>query len=227
MSRDGSGKDDNHNGTIDVFIAEDKDVIRAGLRQLVSTIEGCTVVGDAVDGDSAWTRIVNLRPAVVLMKDALPGMDGITLCQRIKRELPNVGVVMMLGSPNDFWPALNARADAYFFREVPISILEPAIRTVAEGGAYLGSFVADYLLRGDGYNTLKLVAGRRTEGSDLGSLSKREHEVLGLLAEGNSNEQIANVLGLSIQTVKVHVKHILKKLKVSDRTQAVIKALKA
>jgi DNA-binding NarL/FixJ family response regulator len=214
-------------GTIQVFIAEDKDVIRAGLRQLVSSIKDCSVVGDASDGETAWKHILELKPSVVLMKDALPGLDGIALCQRIKREMPRVGVVMMLSSPNDFWPALTSKADAYFFREVPANILEPAIRTVAEGGAFLGNYVADYLLRGDGYNTLKLVAGRRMEGSDLGALSKREHEVLGLLAEGKSNEQIANVLGLSIQTVKVHVKHILKKLKVSDRTQAVIKALRA
>lgn len=214
-------------GTISVFIAEDKDVIRAGLRQLVSSIDGCHVVGDAMDGDSAWNRICELSPKVVLLKDTLPGLDGISLSQRIKRERPGVGVIMMLSSPNDFWGALTSRADAYFFREVPLSILDPAIRTVSEGGAYLGSYVAEYLLRGEGYNTLKLAANRRTDSSELSTLSKREHEVLGLLSEGKSNDQIAQSLGLSIQTVKVHVKHILKKLKVTDRTQAVIKALKA
>jgi two-component system NarL family response regulator len=214
-------------GTISVFIAEDKDVIRAGLRQLVTSIDGCEVVGDAMDGDSAWAKISSMNPQVVLTKDTLPGIDGISLCQKIKRERPHIGVILMLSSPNEFWSSLVARADAYFFREVPLNILEPAIRTVSDGGAFLGAFVADYLLRGEGYNTLRLAASRRTDSTELNALSKREHEVLGLLSEGKSNEQIAQSLGLSIQTVKVHVKHILKKLKVTDRTQAVIKALKA
>jgi DNA-binding NarL/FixJ family response regulator len=213
--------------TISVFIAEDKDVIRAGLRQLVSSIDGCHVVGDAADGETAWKRICELNPTVVMLKDNLPLMDGISLAQKIKSEKPNVGVIMMLTQPNDFWSAIGSHADAYFFREAPSAILGPAIHVVASGGAYLGTYVADYLLRGEGLQTLKLAASRRTDCTELTALSKREHEVLGLLSEGKSNEQIAQSLGLSIQTVKVHVKHILKKLKVTDRTQAVIKALKA
>jgi two-component system response regulator DegU len=220
-----------HNGTqtrtISVFVAEDKDVIRAGLKQLVQQIDGCEVVGDALDGETAYAKICECNPQVVLMKDTLPVVDGITLTQRLKRERPHIGVIMMLTHPADFWQAITAKADAYFFREVPISILDPALRTVAAGGAYLGPYVADYLLRGEGFNTLRLAASRRTESAELSTLSKREHEVLGLLSEGKSNDQIAQSLGLSIQTVKVHVKHILKKLKLTDRTQAVIKALKA
>lgn len=221
------GSSNGHNPPISVFIAEDKDVIRAGLRQLVDSIDGCRVVGDATDGESAWKAIASLEPTVVILKDDLPGLDGVGLSNRIKKEMPRCAVVMMLSTPGSFWTAIGGHADAYFFREVPLSILEPAIKTVAAGGAYLGTYVADYLLRGDGYNVLKLAASRRTDSTELNSLSRREHEVLGLLSEGMSNEQIAGSLGLSIQTVKVHVKHILKKLKVTDRTQAVIKALKS
>lgn len=211
---------------ITVFIAEDKDVVRAGLKQLVNSMEGCQVCGDAIDGASIWQTISEARPSVLLLKDTLPGIDAVGLTQRIKRDLAGTGVIMMLTSPADFWAAIASRADAYFFREVPAAILEPAIRTVAAGGAFLGAYVADYLLRGEGYDTMRMASVRRNGSNELAALSKREHEVIGLLAEGMSNEQIAQALGLSIQTVKVHVKHILKKLKVTDRTQAVIKALK-
>jgi DNA-binding NarL/FixJ family response regulator len=214
--------------SISVFIAEDKDVVRAGLHQLINEMPGCQVVGYASDGPTALDRIAQLKPKVVLLKDQLPGpLDGIQIAQKLQQLQPKLGIIMMLSQAGDFWQALSARADAYFFREVPASILEPAIQTVAQGGCYLGAYVAEYLLRGEGYNLLKNAGARRTDRSELNLLSKREHEVLDLLSEGKSNEQIAQVLGLSIQTVKVHVKHILKKLKVTDRTQAVIKALKS
>ena len=89
----------------------------------------------------------------------------------------------------DFWNSIASRADAYFFREVSLAILEPAVRAVAAGGAFLGGAVAEYLLHGEGFNTLRLAATRRTDSSELNTLSKREHEVLGLLSEGKSNEQ--------------------------------------
>lgn len=210
--------------TIRVFVAEDKDVVRLGLKQLIQDMVGAEVVGVASDGETALREIVEMNPTVALIKEDLPRLDGITLAQRLKRECPSVGVILMLNGPEEFWSALLAKADGYFFREVSMEILEPAIRTVAAGGAYIGSMLADYLIRGEGYALLRSAQPRKNS-SVTATLSNREKEVLGLLSEGKSNDQIAKDLGLSIQTVKVHVKHILKKMDVSDRTQAVIRAL--
>jgi DNA-binding NarL/FixJ family response regulator len=212
---------------IRVYVAEDKDVIRAGLGQLIQQIPDAEVVGTAADGETALKEILDKDVTVALVKDELPGIDGVTLVQRLKRERPNIGTILMLNQPSEFWYGLSAKADGYFFREVSAEILEPAIRTVATGGAYIGSVLADYLIRGEGYAMLRQSQPRKASTSVTANLSVREKEVLGLLSLGKSNELIAKDLGLSIQTVKVHVKHILKKMGVSDRTQAVIRALTA
>jgi DNA-binding NarL/FixJ family response regulator len=210
---------------IRVFIVEDKEIMRSGLMQLVEGIDGCWVIGDANDGKKAVEAILEARPAVVLLKRDIPGIGGVEASKQIKQRDPGIGVILLLNSADDFWTSLDSRADAYFFREMPIYVLQAAIQTVAEGGAFLGSIVADYLLRGPGLEMLKLSAGRHADVVALSVLSRRENEVLKLLVEGNNNDQMAKLMGLSPQTVKVHVKHILKKLKVSDRTQAVIKAI--
>jgi two-component system response regulator DegU len=214
-------------GTIRVYVAEDKDVVRLGLKQLIQQIDGTEVIGTASDGETALKDILQINPNLILIKDDLPVIDGVTLIQRIKRERPDIATILMLNHPEEFWHGLTAKADGYFFREVSAEILEPAIRTVASGGAYLGAVLSDYLIRGEGYSILRQAQPRRVSTSVTATLSVREKEVLGLLSDGKSNEQIAQALGLSIQTVKVHVKHILKKMNVSDRTQAVIKALTA
>src|SRR6185437_2636403 len=142
-------------GTIRVFIVEDKDVVRLGLCQLVQQIPDAEVVGMAADGQSLLSEIARSGATVALIKDGLPGLDGADLTQQIKREYPDIRVILMLNQPHEFWQGLRAKADGYFFREVSAEILEPAIRTVATGGAYIGSVLADYLIRGEGYDTLK------------------------------------------------------------------------
>ncbi len=208
-----------------MFIAEDKDVVRLGLKQMVQQVPNIEVVGTAQDGETAFSQIMELNPDVSLIKDALPGLDGVSLITRLKKERPSLRLILMLDQADHFWHGLQSRADGYFFREVSSEILEPALKAVLGGGAYIGNILADYLLRGDGYATLRSAVPRSPSSTVTTNLSVREKEVLGLLSDGNSNEQIAKHLGLSIQTVKVHVKHILKKMQVTDRTQAVIKAL--
>lgn len=212
--------------TISIVIAEDKDVMQLGLNQLLSANARFQVIGTARDTTQLARIVATNAPRVLIVRDQLPGEPLCDIVRQIRLLAPSVGILVLVSQPADFWQALECRADGYVLREVRADMLKQAVHQIASGHAFLGVAITDYLLHGDGLSLLQSVVPRLERSSALDSLSRREKEVIALLSEGHSNEQIAHALGLSIQTVKVHVKHILKKLKVSDRTQAVIKVLK-
>jgi DNA-binding NarL/FixJ family response regulator len=206
-------------GTIRVLLVDDHQVVRRGLRTFLEVQDDIEVVGEASDGAEGVDRVEELRPDVVLMDIKMPGMDGIEALRRL-RELANPAKVLIVTSFTEqrtVVPALRAGAAGYVYKDVDPEALAGAIRSVHAGHVLLQSEVAGALLAQDGPGTGQ---GRNT------SLTDREREVLGLIADGRSNREIARALVLSEKTVKTHVSNILMKLDLADRTQAALWAVR-
>ncbi|MGR8011349.1 response regulator [Streptomyces hypolithicus] len=204
---------------IRVLLVDDHQVVRRGLRTFLEIQDDIEVVGEAGDGAEGVARAEELRPDVVLMDIKMPGTDGIDALRKL-RELANPARVLIVTSFTEqrtVVPALRAGAFGYVYKDVDPQALAGAIRSVHAGHVLLQPEVADALLsQDDGY-----------AGTGRGSnLTEREREVLGLIADGRSNREIARALVLSEKTVKTHVSNILMKLDVSDRTQAALWAVR-
>lgn len=203
---------------IHVLLVDDHQVVRRGLRTFLEIQDDIKVVGEASDGAEGVARAEELRPDVVLMDIKMPGMDGIEALRKL-RDLDNPARVLIVTSFTEqrtVVPALRAGASGYVYKDVDPEALAGAIRSVHAGHVLLQPEVAA-LLAQDEPNSGQ---GRGT------SLTDREREVLGLIADGRSNREIARALVLSEKTVKTHVSNILMKLDLSDRTQAALWAVR-
>ena len=204
---------------IKVLLVDDHQVVRRGLRTFLEVQDDIEVVGEASDGAEGVARTEELRPDVVLMDIKMPGTDGIEALRRL-RELENPAKVLIVTSfaeQRTVVPALRAGASGYVYKDVDPDALAGAIRSVQAGHILLQPEVAGALLAQDDTGN----------GTGRGStLTEREREVLGLIADGRSNREIARALVLSEKTVKTHVSNILMKLDLSDRTQAALWAVR-
>jgi DNA-binding NarL/FixJ family response regulator len=215
--------------TFGVLIAENEEFLRLGQQDMLSDNTTFMVLGTAGDTEALLAQVRDQKPNIIVLSDALTEeCDCATMVQALRELSPKSAIVLMLSTPSALWGALPAKADAYCDRNAQPQHFRAALHAVSRGERFISPNLCEYLLNGDGLSLMQAVVPKLCPHatSELQSLSRREREVMTLLSEGKSNETIAKELGLSIQTVKVHVKHILKKLKVSDRTQAVIKALK-
>jgi DNA-binding NarL/FixJ family response regulator len=204
---------------IKVLLVDDHQVVRRGLRTFLEVQDDIEVVGEAADGAEGVARAEELRPDVVLMDVKMPGLDGVDALRRL-RELGNPARVLIVTSFTEqrtVVPALRAGAAGYVYKDVDPDALAGAIRSVHAGHILLQPEVADALLAPDEAGPGQ---GR------AGSLTEREREVLGLIADGRSNREIARALVLSEKTVKTHVSNILMKLDLADRTQAALWAVR-
>ncbi|MCX2182922.1 response regulator transcription factor [Streptomyces sp. SKN60] len=208
---------------IRVLLVDDHQVVRRGLRTFLEVQEDIEVVGEASDGAEGVARAEELRPDVVLMDVKMPGTDGIEALRKL-RELANPARVLVVTSFTEqrtVVPALRAGASGYVYKDIDPDALAGAIRSVHAGHVLLQHEVADALLSQDEQG------GGPGGGSGRGStLTEREREVLGLIADGRSNREIARALVLSEKTVKTHVSNILMKLDLADRTQAALWAVR-
>lgn len=206
---------------IRVLIADDHAVVRQGLRTFLELQEDVEVVGDVADGEQAVAAVVDLAPDVVLMDLVMPGVDGVEAIGRIARRSPATRVIALTSFLDDdkVLPAVRAGAAGYLLKDVGPDDLVRAIRTVHAGEALLHPAVAARLM--------EEVAGPRARGAEDGAgLTARERDVLTQIACGLSNKRIARELGISEATVKVHVSNVLRKLGVTDRTQAALHAVR-
>ncbi|MGW5335732.1 response regulator [Streptomyces bauhiniae] len=204
---------------IRVLLVDDHQVVRRGLRTFLEVQDDIEVVGEAADGAEGVARAEELRPAVILMDVLMPGTDGIDALRRL-RERGNPARVLIVTSFTErrtVVPALRAGAAGYVYKDIDPGALAAAIRSVHAGHILLQPEVADALLTQEEANSGQ---GRG------GSLTEREREVLGLIADGRSNREIARALVLSEKTVKTHVSNILMKLDLADRTQAALWAVR-
>lgn len=204
---------------IRVLLVDDHQVVRRGLRTFLEIQDDIEVVGEAADGAEGVARAEEMRPDVVLMDIKMPGTDGIEALRRL-RELDNPAKVLIVTSFTEqrtVVPALRAGASGYVYKDVDPDALAGAIRSVHAGHVLLQPEVAGALLAQED------AGGGTGRGS---TLTDREREVLGLIADGRSNREIARALVLSEKTVKTHVSNILMKLDLADRTQAALWAVR-
>lgn len=211
---------------ISVLLAEDREVVRIGMRHLLGSLDSCEVIGEAQDGRSAIEQTRILRPTLVFIKRDLPLVDGVAASQQIKKLGFGTRIIMLLSRESDFWTSIDSGADGYIMRETPELLISTAVEIVSEGGSFIGPLIAHYLLHGAGLPVIRAVLTDRVDMPELNSLSRREKQIVRLLIDGMSNQQMADSLGLEVQTIKVHVRNTLKKLNVNCRTDAVAKVLR-
>lgn len=210
---------------IKVFVAEDVPITRIALLLILSRMPDIEVVGTAVDGQDAYKQCLSIKPDVVIMDLSMPIMDGIEATKLIRQELASTRVVMMTTHErdDDVFGALAAGADGYCLKSTSAEHLLIAIKTVADGAAWLDPRIAERVLRSS-FRPNYAPTEEVSENED--SLTKRELEVLKLLVDGLTNQEMAARLFVSLETIKTHMRHIMEKLAVSDRTQAAVKAVR-
>jgi DNA-binding NarL/FixJ family response regulator len=202
-----------------VLIADDQQLVRAGLRMIIEAAGDLNVVGEAVDGVDTVEQATRLRPDIVLMDVQMPKLDGIDATRHIVSELGQATRVIMLttfSEPEIVYRALVVGASGFLLKDMPGAQLVGGIRAVARGEELLAPTITRRLIE-------QFVAdGQPPAAPELQRLTEREREVLTLVAHGQSNAEIANELVVSVETVKTHVSRVLDKLGVRDRVQAVI-----
>jgi DNA-binding NarL/FixJ family response regulator len=209
--------------SVRVLVVDDNALFRDGVVSLLRQTEGIEVIGAAGSGDEAVRRAPVLRPDVVLMDVAMPGMDGVEATRRVLTAYPNTAVCMLTVSEQerDLFAAVRAGARGYLVKNVSIEELSRAIHALAEGGGLVSPHLARELV--SAFQRLTPPA------DDMGTerLTAREREILGLVGQGLSNQEIADQLVIAENTVKVHLRNILDKLQVHSRAHAAAIAAQA
>ena len=214
---------------IRVLLVDDQAMVRAGLRMILDSEEDIEVVGEVEDGAGAAAAVAKHRPDVILMDIRMPGMDGLAATREVIAAHPEAKVVVLTTFDLDeyVYGALRAGASGFLLKSASGDALINAVKVVAGGEALLAPEVTRRVIvefaratRDTGESHAEHVAAEDA----IGDLSEREVEVLQLMAQGMSNQEIAKDLFLSSTTVKTHVSHILTKLGVRDRVQAVVEA---
>ena len=208
------------NDTFRVLIADDHPLFREGMRGRLDRVADIAVVGEAASGEEAVELAHKLDPHVVLMDIKMPGLNGIEATREILHANPHVGVLMltMFEDDDSVFAAMRAGAKGYLLKDSGGEGVVHAIRAVTSGEAVFGPGVAERII---GYFSVpRPAAPQRT----FPELTDREEEILSLVAQGKSNQEIARQLFVSLKTVRNHVSNILLKLQVADRAQAVIRA---
>ena len=202
-----------------VVLVDDDDLMRAGLRSVLSSDETIDVVGEAGDGREAVDRIRGLRPDLVLMDIRMPDLDGISATREVLATSPEVKVVVLTTFEQDdyIFDALSAGASGFLLKRTQPEELIAAIHTVADGDSLLSPSVTRRVIDRMASQPSPIRASAR-----LDDLTPREREVLELVAQGLSNREIAERFVIEESTVKTHVKRILMKLRLRDRVQAVV-----
>lgn len=204
-----------------LVLADDHELARAGLRAMLTGQWGLEVVGEAANGHDALTLCCRLKPTLALIDVRMPEQDGLATCRAIKQECPATSVILvtMYENPDYIFEAIKAGAAGYVLKDISRHELIASVQRVLRGELILNQELVTCLLW-----RLASQTPYQEEPSPV-QLTPRELEVLELIAQGQTNPQIARNLMVSVSTVKIHVEHILTKLDVSDRTQAAVRAI--
>jgi len=214
----------NHGRPIRVLVVDDHAVIRQGLRMLLESRPEIEVAGDCENGREALLAVERTRPDVVLMDVVMPGLNGIEATRQIRKASPSTRVVILTGFVDDeqITASMRSGASGYLVKNSDVSELILAIQTVHRGNQYYSAAISE----GFDIAELQLQARRPEQKGSLDTLTAREREVLQLIAEGHTNQQIADALVVSVKTVEAHKAHIMDKLKAKSRTDLIRYALK-
>ena len=217
---------------IRVLIADDHALLREGLRRILELEPDIEVVAEAADGETAVALATELRPDVVLMDVTMPGGGGLAATRAIHDRLPGVDVIVLTIHDDDEYviELVNAGATGYLLKDVDPARLMDAIRRVKDGETFIApnlvTKVFQQLQRRDEAKHASAAASQHGRAGGREPLTERELEILQLIVDGYSNKQIARSLYISEKTVKNHVTNLLRKLDLSDRTQAAVYAIR-
>jgi DNA-binding NarL/FixJ family response regulator len=206
---------------IKVLVADDHHLVRQGICALLNRHKSITVVGEAADGREAVNLIKQLKPDIALMDIAMPLLDGLQATRQITAEnlATKIIILSMHSQPHIVVQVLQEGAKGYLLKECMLEEVEFAIQAVIKGRVYLSPPISNLVV--DNF----LMGSSEVSYSDP-QLTAREHEVLQLLAEGNTNKQAANILTISVRTVEKHRANIMKKLNVSDFASLISESIK-
>lgn len=201
---------------IRVLVADDHTIVREGVRMILESLPDMEVVGEASDGDEAIAKVAQLSPDAVIMDIGMPGTNGLEATSIIKKNNPNVQVLVLTMHDTDdyFFRVLKAGASGYVLKGASSADLIYAIRAAHDGNVFLYPSVAKRLIN-DYLQQIK--SDQKSAG--YASLSDREKEVLKLIADGRTNQEIADILSLSPSTVQSHCAHIMGKLNLQNRAE--------
>lgn len=222
---------------IRVLVVDNDPIVRMGVKTVLEQSSDIRVIAEAESGEESVKLATAVRPSVILMDVRLPGMDGIEAASRITQLLDDAKIVMFTShnSEDDVAASIAAGALGYCLKGAAPERLQLAIRSVFAGAIWFDSLIggkitSEYCRNRNEKNSHIEQVERLGKGSNsatrVNNLSDREIEVLELLAAGLSNQELASHLNISVSTAKTHVRNILKRLDVSDRTQAAVKALR-
>jgi NarL family two-component system response regulator LiaR len=219
---------------IRLLLVDDQDIVRQGLQIILSHQPDIEVVGAAADGEDALTLVARLKPDVVLMDLKMPRLNGIHATRRITQAHPEIKVIALTTYDDDEWvfDAIRAGAAGYLLKDSDRADILAAVRGVQAGEVRVdpkvaGKVLAEFnRLQGGALSRQQVAPSPGLEEPLLEELSEREMDVLRLLAQGRTNQEIADELCLSVGTVKNYVSSVIGKLQANDRTQAAIYALK-
>lgn len=223
---------------IRVMIVDDSKMVREGLRSILANCLEIEIVGEAASGQEALNLTPTISPDVVLMDISMPDMDGLATTRQLKKVAPNCEVLMLTFHTGQeyLWQALRNGASGYILKNIDQQGLINAVQTVAEGGslippAMLRSFIAEFTQSEEQTTSTNSHSSFSSENDQemeiVQQLTRRERQVLALIGEGLNNATIAERLTISADTVKSHVRSILEKLNLRDRTQAAVFAVRA
>ncbi len=197
--------------SVRVLLVDDHGLVRAGLRALLTGLEGVEIVGEAGDGQEAVTAIPAAQPQVVLMDIAMPRLNGFEATARITKQHPEVGVIILSMHANEEYvrESLRAGARGYLLKGADPLELQLALRAVSRGETYLTPSISGGVVS-------NWVKGRKPQGSPLEALTSRQREILQLIAEGRSTKDIAYALNVSVKTVETHRSDLMERLNIHD-----------
>lgn len=206
---------------INILLVDDHSMVRQGLKQILELEDDLEIIGQAGNGEDAIKLVQSLKPDVILLDINMPVLNGIQTLRRLKDINQTIKIIMLTfhGDQEYLYETINLGANGYVLKDAESESLVKAIREVYKGGSYIHPTLA--------YNLTKDISNGNSNRfiTDI-KLTRREYEVLTLIADGLNNKEIANSLFISEKTVKNHVSNIFKKIDVNDRTQAAIYAYK-
>lgn len=206
---------------IRVFLADDHKILRESLVILLQQESDIEIVGEAPDGQRAYQEILCLKPNVAILDISLPKLNGLEVAARIKKESPEVKIIILTMHKNEEFVAraYQLEVSGYVLKENALEELLKAIRIVQAGGIYLSADITSTVVAG-------FVKNYNDEKRKIDPISSREREIIQLLAEGNSNKEIAQMLNLSLKTVETHRANIMHKLGLKSITDLVLYAVR-